>query len=61
MRNYDKSLLEVWEWKDKIYQEVKNLSAKEYVVKLKTDVDKILADKSIHLKPAKVNKKLQKV
>jgi hypothetical protein len=53
---YDKSLLEVWEWKEKVYQEVKNLSAKEYVKKIRNDADRILSDNRIKLVPVFLKK-----
>ena len=49
MRKYDNSLIEVWEWKEKVYQNVKNLSPEEYIEKIKKDADNILIDKGIKL------------
>lgn len=49
MKNYDKSLMEVWEWKETIYQEVKDLSPEEYVKKIKDDAGKILSEHNISL------------
>ena len=40
MREVDKSLLEVWEWKDKVYEEMKDLNAEEYVERVKADAKK---------------------
>lgn len=31
----DKSLQEVWEWKEKVYEETRNLSTKEKIVNFK--------------------------
>jgi len=50
MRKYDKSLIEVWEWKEKVYLDIKDLKAKEYVDKIREDTDKILSDRHIKLK-----------
>lgn len=49
MKKYDKSLLEVWEWKEKVYYEVKDLSAQEYIRKIKDDADGLLSSAQIHL------------
>jgi len=51
MEKYDKSLLEVWEWKEKVYQDVKDLTAEEYVEKVRKDADKILSNGLINLTP----------
>ncbi|HUT83930.1 MAG TPA: hypothetical protein VMX95_04705 [Thermodesulfobacteriota bacterium] len=53
---YDKSLLEVWEWKEKVYQEVRELSAKEYVEKIRNGADRILSDNRIKLVPVSLKK-----
>ena len=50
MRKYDKSLIEVWECKEKVYLDIKDLKAKEYVDKIREDTDKILSDRHIKLK-----------
>ena len=50
MKKYDKSLIEVWEWKDKVYSNVKDLNTKEYVDKIKNDADTILANSKLKLK-----------
>ncbi|HGJ67082.1 TPA: hypothetical protein ENS27_17110 [bacterium] len=56
MQKYDKSLMEVWEWKEKVYQEVKDLSAQEYIEKVKKDADKFLSEHRIKLKRRYVRK-----
>ncbi len=61
MRKYDKSLIEVWEWKEKVYNDVKDLDAKEYVRKIKNDADKILTESQIKLKAISQKEKYQKV
>lgn len=50
MKKYDKSLIEVWEWKEKVFEEVKNLSIENYVAKIKSDTDRILLENGIKLK-----------
>jgi len=37
MQKYNKSLVEVWEWKEKVYQKVKDLSIQEYIEKVRKD------------------------
>lgn len=61
MRKYDKSLIEVWEWKEKVFRDVKDLSAKEYIKKIKNDADKILAESRIKLKTVSLKEKQHKV
>jgi ribosomal protein L15 len=61
MRKYDKSLIEVWEWKEKVYHDVKYLSAKEYIERIKEDATKILAEGQIELKTVSLKEKQQKV
>ncbi len=56
MKKYDKSLLEVWEWKEKVYQDVKDLTAEEYVEKVRKDADKILSNGLINLTPVALKK-----
>ncbi len=61
MRKYDKSLIEVWEWKEKVYQEVKDLTAEEYIKRVKDDAAKILSDNLVKLTPVFLKDKQQKV
>ena len=61
MRKYDKSLIEVWEWKEKVYNDVKDLSAKEYIERIKEDTTKILTEGQIELKTISLKEKQQKV
>ena len=49
MKKYNKSLIEVWEWKNNVYQDVKNLTAKEYIEKIKSDAETILLEEHIKL------------
>ena len=57
MNNYDKSLTEVWEWKEKVYREVNGLTVKEHVEKLRNDAEKILSKNGIKLTPISLEKK----
>lgn len=61
MKNYDKSLTEVWEWKEKVYREVKGLTAKEHVEKLRNDAEKILSKSGIKLTPISLEKNIRKL
>ena len=61
MKKYDKSLLEVWEWKEKVYQDVKDLTAQEYVEKVRKDADKILSTGLINLTPVALKKEPHKI
>lgn len=49
MSKYDKSLTDVWHWKESVYQDVKDLTPKEYIDKIKYDADQILKENSIEL------------
>jgi len=60
MREYDKSLIEVWEWKERVYHDVKDLTAKEYIERIKDDADRILSDALIKLTPVPAKKEHQK-
>jgi hypothetical protein len=51
MRKYDESIIEVWEWKEKVYQDVKGLTPKEYIERIKAEADKILSDALVDLTP----------
>jgi DNA repair ATPase RecN len=60
MEKYDKSLTEVWEWRKKVHENYKNLTAKEYVEKMRKDTDNALAKYGIELKRMESKKILQK-
>jgi len=60
MKRYDKSLIEVWEWKENIYREVKDLAPSEYVKKIKNDAEKILSDNHINLNTVAISEKHRK-
>lgn len=61
MKNYDKSLIEVWEWKEKVYQDVKDLTPKGYVEKVRNDADKILSEADIKLTSISFKKEHQRI
>jgi hypothetical protein len=52
----DKSLKEVWDWKDRIYEETKTLSMEDRVNKIRADVDTILTENKLVLKIVKRGK-----
>jgi hypothetical protein len=56
MRKYDESIIEVWEWKEKVYQDVKGLTPKEYIERIKAEADKILSDSDVDLTPVSSRK-----
>jgi hypothetical protein len=49
MKKYDKSLIEVWEWKERVYHDLKDLTPKESIERIKEDADRILSDALIEL------------
>ena len=49
------------ECKEKVYEDVKDLSADKYIEKLKKDADKLLSDSLIKLTPVSLKKIHQKV
>lgn len=57
MGNYDNSLIEVWKWKEMVYEDTKVMSAKEYVEKVRSAADKILSENAIKLTPISSLKK----
>jgi len=61
MRTYDKSLTEVWEWKEGVYRETKGLSAKDYIHKMTKDADSVLSESHIELTPISFSRKREKV
>lgn len=59
MRKYDKSLIEVWEWKEKVYHDVKDLSAAACIEKISAEATKILTEGRIELKTISLKEKQQ--
>lgn len=60
MKRYDKSLVEVWEWKEQVYRDVKDLPPNEYLKKIKKDAEKILSESHINLNPIARSEKHRK-
>jgi len=50
MQKYDKSLIEVWEWKEQVYQELKDLTDQEIIEKIRKNADKMLLESKMELK-----------
>ncbi|MBI5199258.1 MAG: hypothetical protein HZA09_04490 [Nitrospirae bacterium] len=61
MKKYDKSLTEVWEWKMRVYQDIKDLTPKEYIEKIRNDADKILSGAGVKLTPVPPKKEHQRI
>ncbi len=61
MKRYEKSLTEVWEWKEKVYQDVKDLTTEDYLEKLRGDAEKILSENHAKLTPISLKRDFQKV
>ena len=61
MRTYDKSLIEVWDWKESVYREGKELSATDYIRKMTKDADTILSESHIELPRISAYRKREKV
>jgi hypothetical protein len=59
MRKYDKSLMEVWQWKEDVYEDVKDLNNNEYIEKIRCNADKILSENTIKLTPIYLKKEHQ--
>ena len=49
MRIYDRSLEEVWEWKEQVYQQVKGFTPAEYIEKIGKDARAILNEHGVKL------------
>ncbi|MGA1842715.1 MAG: hypothetical protein ACMUIU_19025 [bacterium] len=61
MKNNDSSLLEVWEWKNKVYQDIKDLTAENYINIIKKNTDKFLLENDIKLTSIILEKEPQKI
>jgi shikimate kinase len=46
----DKSLKEIWDWKDNVYRETKHLSVREAAKKIHEDVQQIKKKYGLYLK-----------
>lgn len=55
MKKYDKSLIEVWGWKDAVYKDTKNLTSAEFMMRIRRSAEKLLAKHKITLKTIKTS------
>ena len=60
MKNYDRSLIEVWEWRRKVHEDFKDLTIEEYVAKAREEADAALDKYGIKLKRVETKRDLQK-
>ena len=60
MKNYDRSLIEVWEWRRKVHEDFKDLTIEEYVTKAREEADSALKKYGIKLKRVETKRDLQK-
>jgi hypothetical protein len=49
MKIYDRSLEEVWEWKEQVYEQVKGCTPAEYIEKIGTDAKAVLNEHVVKL------------
>jgi hypothetical protein len=61
MKNYENSLLEVWEWKDRVYKDTKDLTAENYINTIKKNTDNLLLENDIKLTSIISEKEPQKI
>ena len=55
MKIYDRSLEEVWEWKEQVYEQLKGFTPAEYLEKIGTDARAVLNEHGIKLCVARRN------
>jgi hypothetical protein len=55
MKIYDRSLEEVWEWKEQVYQHIKGFTSAEYIEKIGKDAGSILSEYGVTLRVAQRN------
>jgi len=53
----DKSLQEVWDWKEKVYHEIKGLSSKEKIANFRKSSEEFCKKYGIHLKKTSITQK----
>ena len=51
--------MEVWRWKENVYEDVKDLNDNEYIEKIRCNADKILSGSAIKLTPIYLKKEHQ--
>jgi hypothetical protein len=53
MKNYDRSLEEVWEWKELVYQDVKGLTHVDYLAKIARESRALMQEHGLVLRTVK--------
>jgi hypothetical protein len=61
MKKPDKSLREVWGWKEKVFQEYGQFSSEEYIQKMKNNADKLLTANKLKLQEISLQRKNRKI
>ena len=61
MKKYDKSLVEVWEWRKKVHEELKGLTNEEYVKRVREEADAAIAKHGIKLERVETKQNLSKI
>lgn len=61
MKKYDNSLIEVWKWKEAVFNDIQSLSNKELIDKITTDAEKLLKENNIKLELISDKDKIQEV
>jgi hypothetical protein len=61
MRKIDKSLREVWKWKEKVFEDYKGLPPEEYARKIKANADRTLSGNKIKLKEIALEGRQRKI
>jgi len=56
MNKFDKSLTEVWQWKEEVFKDFTGLKSRDIVKRFKSDANKILSGASIKLQTVPVRK-----
>ncbi|MBA4419174.1 MAG: hypothetical protein C0392_14895 [Syntrophus sp. (in: bacteria)] len=49
MRKYDESLMEVWDWKEKLFNDLGRLATDAYVDRIASEAEKVLEERYIKL------------
>ncbi len=61
MKTYDRSLIEVWEWKEAVFKDIQGLSNEELINKITADAEKLLKENNIKLELISGKDKIQEV
>ena len=61
MKKYDESLVEVWEWKDKILKDTGGLSSEKYIDMIAKEAERVLEEQEIKLPVRRLNEAHKRV